>query len=231
MQEHEVRELFERAREAMDPALEYEDRHQDYLVEFPQSGERLDRDGLRRLQEIFPGGTPPKIELRRVTGGGDVWFGESLIHYADGTAPTASAGSSSARQDVARDPLLGRAVRGPGVAAGWSRPVVEEPVAGCRLARQGAVVGGEVGARVLGGLARCQATERARASCGSVSVQPSRSRALAESTRRCWGMVPRALRSSGRARRGPGPARPRSPWPPGRGGPSGPSTRSRPRPG
>jgi hypothetical protein len=84
MQEHEVRELFERLRQAMDPALEYEERHQDYLVEFPQSGERLDRDGLRKLQEHFPTG-PPRIQLRRVTGGGDVWFGESRIDYADGT--------------------------------------------------------------------------------------------------------------------------------------------------
>jgi uncharacterized protein involved in type VI secretion and phage assembly len=51
MQEHQVRELFQRLREAMDPAMEYQERHQDYLLEFPQSGERMDRDGLRRLQE------------------------------------------------------------------------------------------------------------------------------------------------------------------------------------
>ena len=38
MQEREVRELFERLRAAMDPAIEYEERHEDYLVEFPQSG-------------------------------------------------------------------------------------------------------------------------------------------------------------------------------------------------
>ena len=85
MQEHEVRELFERLREAMDPAMEYEERHEDYLVEFPQSGERMDRDGLRKLQEHFPD-APPRIHLRRLTGGGDVWFGESVIHYADGKA-------------------------------------------------------------------------------------------------------------------------------------------------
>ena len=84
MQEHEVRELFERQRSAMDPELEYRHRHEDYLLELPQSGERLDRDGLRRLQTTFPGGMAPKIKLLRVTGGGDVWVGESLIHYADG---------------------------------------------------------------------------------------------------------------------------------------------------
>ena len=27
-------------------------------MEFPQSGERMDRDGLRKLQEHFPGGAP-----------------------------------------------------------------------------------------------------------------------------------------------------------------------------
>jgi hypothetical protein len=68
----------------MDPAVEYEARHEDFAVEFPQSGERLDRDGLRKLQEHFPGGAP-EIRLRRLTGGGDVWFAEWVIRYADGT--------------------------------------------------------------------------------------------------------------------------------------------------
>jgi hypothetical protein len=85
MQEHEVRALYTRLREAMDPAMEYEERHEDYLLEFPQSGERMDRDGLRKLQEHFPGVKRPRIELRRVTGSGDIWFAESVIHYADGT--------------------------------------------------------------------------------------------------------------------------------------------------
>jgi hypothetical protein len=85
MQEHEVRALYTRLRETMDPAMEYEERHEDYLLELPQSGERMDRDGLRKLQEHFPGGAAPKIQLRRVTGSGDIWFAESLIHYADGS--------------------------------------------------------------------------------------------------------------------------------------------------
>ena len=85
MQEHEVRELMDRLVDAMDPAVEYEARHEDFTVEFPQSGERMDRDGLRRLQETFPGGMAPKIKLLRVTGSGDIWIGESIIHYADGS--------------------------------------------------------------------------------------------------------------------------------------------------
>ena len=84
MQEHEVRELYLRLREAMDPDLEYGCRHPDYRVEFPQSGERMTRDGLRAMQRAYPGG-PPKIHLRRLTGAGDTWFGESVIEYADGT--------------------------------------------------------------------------------------------------------------------------------------------------
>jgi hypothetical protein len=84
MQEHEVRALIERSIAAMDPALEWEARHQDFTVEFPQSRERMDRDGLRRLQETFPGGAPT-ISLRRLTGAGDLWIGESFISYADGT--------------------------------------------------------------------------------------------------------------------------------------------------
>jgi SnoaL-like domain len=83
MQEQEVRELLERLIEAMDPALEYQFRHEDYTVEFPQSGERLDRDGLRKLQQQFPGGAP-RIRLRRLTGAGDVWVGQSVVEYTDG---------------------------------------------------------------------------------------------------------------------------------------------------
>ena len=83
MQEHEVRALIERSIAAMDPALEWEARHQDFTVEFPQSRERMDRDGLRRLQETYPGGAPT-IRLRRLTGAGDLWIAETVIHYTDG---------------------------------------------------------------------------------------------------------------------------------------------------
>ena len=85
MQEPEVRALYTRLREAMDPAMEDEERHEDYLLEFPQSGERMDRDGLRKLQKHFPGVKRPRIELRRVTGSGDVWVRESYIEYPDGS--------------------------------------------------------------------------------------------------------------------------------------------------
>jgi hypothetical protein len=133
MQEHEVHELFQRLREAADPAMEYEARHEDFLVEFPQSGERMDRDGLRRLQETFPGGQGPKIQLLRVTGGGDVWFAESKIHYPDGTF------FYGVMRVEFRDGKIWRETRYyaepfevPAWRAAWSKPVVEELVASSR---------------------------------------------------------------------------------------------------
>ena len=131
MQEHEVQELFERLRTAMDPAMEYQARHEDFAVEFPQSGERLDRDGLRKLQETFPGGKAPEIQLLRVTGSGDVWFAESVIHYPDGTV------YHGVLRAEFRDGKMWRETRYyaepfevPEWRASWSRPVIEEPVAG-----------------------------------------------------------------------------------------------------
>jgi len=129
MQEREVRELFERLRSAMDPAQEYEERHEDYLLELPQSGERLDRDGLRRLQETFPGGMAPRIQLRHLTGGGDVWVGESVIHYADGTV------FYGVSRVEFRDGKMWRETRYyaepfevPAWRSDWSKPVLEQPV-------------------------------------------------------------------------------------------------------
>ena len=80
----EVRALLDRMMTAMDPALEYEIRHEDCTIEFPQSGERFTRDGLRRMQEAFPGGAPD-VRLRRLTGGGEVWTSECVVRYTDGT--------------------------------------------------------------------------------------------------------------------------------------------------
>jgi hypothetical protein len=131
MQEHEVRELFQRLRTAMDPAQEYEERHEDYLLELPQSGERLDRDGLRRLQTTFPLDQAPRIKLLRVTGSGDVWFGESLIHYSDGKV------FYGVGRVEFRDNKMWRETRYyaepfevPSWRADWSRPVMEAAMAG-----------------------------------------------------------------------------------------------------
>ncbi|MDQ3988058.1 MAG: nuclear transport factor 2 family protein [Actinomycetota bacterium] len=84
MDEREVRELLDRLLAAMDPAQEFEARHEDFTVEFPQSGERMNRGGLRSMQEVYPGGAP-SIRLRRLVGAGDVWIAETAGRYGDGS--------------------------------------------------------------------------------------------------------------------------------------------------
>jgi hypothetical protein len=129
MQEHEVRQLIERMRTAMDPALEYEARHQDFTVEFPQSGERMDRDGLRRLQTTFPSGAPT-IQLRRLSGAGDVWFAETVIDYVDGSVAYGVARIEFRDGKIWKETrYYGEPFEVPAWRAEWSQPI-EEPVAG-----------------------------------------------------------------------------------------------------
>jgi hypothetical protein len=129
MQEHEVRELMERLLAAMDPALEYEERHEDYLVEFPQSGERMDRDGLRAMQEAYPGG-PPKIRVRRLVGAGDLWVGESVVEYADGKVLHGVGILEFRDGKMWRDTRYwGEPFGAPAWRAQWVQPI-EEPVVG-----------------------------------------------------------------------------------------------------
>jgi hypothetical protein len=66
--------------EALSPEAEFQMRHEDYVMEMPQSGERIrGRDAMREMQEAFP--TPPTITLRRVVGAGRVWVVEGVNDY------------------------------------------------------------------------------------------------------------------------------------------------------
>ncbi len=59
---------------------EYLVRHPDYVMEMPQSNERIrGRDAMRSMQDTFP--TPPKLGLRRVVGSGHVWVIEGVNDY------------------------------------------------------------------------------------------------------------------------------------------------------
>jgi ketosteroid isomerase-like protein len=80
MEEADVRALFARLFEHMSPEEEFELRHPDYVMEMPQSGERIrGRENMRSMQENYPG--PPGIALRRVVGAGDVWAVEMRSDY------------------------------------------------------------------------------------------------------------------------------------------------------
>jgi hypothetical protein len=83
MEERDVHELFFERLQHLSPEAEYELRHPDYVMEMPQSGERIrGRDKMREFQEAYP--NPPSIIPRRVVGSGDVWVIEARSDYGEG---------------------------------------------------------------------------------------------------------------------------------------------------
>jgi hypothetical protein len=61
---------------------EYKVRTDDYVMEMPQSGERIvGRDKMRSFQEAYP--NPPDARLRRIIGHGDVFVMEAVSDYGD----------------------------------------------------------------------------------------------------------------------------------------------------
>jgi len=58
----------------------------DFVEEWPQSGERLTKDASTRLAEHYPemSGTSPTFTYRRMLGGGDTFVVEGTIDYGDG---------------------------------------------------------------------------------------------------------------------------------------------------
>jgi hypothetical protein len=58
----------------------------DFVEEWPQSGERLSKAASMKMAEAYPemSGTSPKFTYRRMLGGGDVFVIEGTIDYGDG---------------------------------------------------------------------------------------------------------------------------------------------------
>ena len=82
-QEEATRFLTERASN-LSAEEEYRIRHpEDYVMEMPQSGERIrGRENMRSFQEAFPGhSTPPSIRIRRVLVRDGLWVVESVTDY------------------------------------------------------------------------------------------------------------------------------------------------------
>jgi hypothetical protein len=68
---------------SLSPEEEYDVRHQDYVMEMPQSGESIrGRERMREFQEAYP--TPPAIQLRRVLVREGLWVVEGVIDYGGG---------------------------------------------------------------------------------------------------------------------------------------------------
>jgi len=58
----------------------------DFVEEWPQSGERLTKESATRLGESYPemSGSNPKFSYKRMLGGGDIFVVEGTIDYGDG---------------------------------------------------------------------------------------------------------------------------------------------------
>ena len=58
----------------------------DFVQEWPQSGERLTKEASMRIGESYQEktGTSPKFTYKRMLGGGDVFVIEGTIDYGDG---------------------------------------------------------------------------------------------------------------------------------------------------
>jgi hypothetical protein len=65
-------------------AEEYRLRTDDFVLEMPQSGERIrGRDAMRAMQEAFPS-PPQSVRVRRVVGAGRLWVLEGELDYGQG---------------------------------------------------------------------------------------------------------------------------------------------------
>ena len=65
MDEQQARHFLAELLPKLSSQEEYELRHEDYVMEMPQSGERIrGREKMREFQEAYP--NPPTMELRRV---------------------------------------------------------------------------------------------------------------------------------------------------------------------
>lgn len=79
---------------------QYELATDDFLEEWPQSGERIrGRDNAKAINDNYPAmtGSSPTMKLRRISGEGDHWAIEGTIDYGDGT-PVSYVGIAEMRE-------------------------------------------------------------------------------------------------------------------------------------
>jgi|ERR671912_662754 hypothetical protein len=85
MGEREARQFLTRFLSRLDPEEEYSVRHpEDYVMEMPQSGERIrGRENMRAMQEAYPTdpNAPPSVRLRRVIVREGLWVAEGVSEY------------------------------------------------------------------------------------------------------------------------------------------------------
>lgn len=87
MDEQEARQFLTGLLSRLDPEEEYSVRHEDYVMEMPQSGERFrGRENMRAFQRARGDhAIPPRsLQLRRVLVREGLWVAEGVADYGDG---------------------------------------------------------------------------------------------------------------------------------------------------
>src|SRR5919107_3063493 len=87
MNEEQARQFLIQLYSNLSPEEEYNLRHQDYVMEMPQSGERFrGRENMRAFQRARGNhAIPPRsLKLRRVLVKEGLWVAEAVIDYGDG---------------------------------------------------------------------------------------------------------------------------------------------------
>ena len=86
MDDQQVRQTLTAMVTKLDPDVEFALRHDDFVADMPQSGERIrGRESMRAMQRAFPADRVPIFTVRRITGGGDVWTVEAVGDYGGET--------------------------------------------------------------------------------------------------------------------------------------------------
>jgi hypothetical protein len=96
----------------------------DFVQEWPQSGERLTRAAAIRIDENYPemSGTNPAFTYKRMLGGGDVFVVEGTIDYGDGV-PVSYVGIGELRDG--KITRMTEYFANPFEAPEWRKPFVE----------------------------------------------------------------------------------------------------------
>lgn len=87
MEEQQARRFVEEMYAVLSAEKEYATRHEDYVMEMPQSGERIKgRDKMRAFQESYSDPSYlPTICVRRLLVRDGLWVGEGIIDYGEGS--------------------------------------------------------------------------------------------------------------------------------------------------
>jgi hypothetical protein len=84
MDEQQARGFLEGLMSDLGAESGYEERHEDFVMEMPQSGERIRvRERMREFQAAF-GEAAPAMRLRRVLVREGLWVAEVVSDYGDG---------------------------------------------------------------------------------------------------------------------------------------------------